>query len=168
MDRSMLVYIGIGSNLGDRKQLVTTAVAHIDELPNTSVTKTSNWYETEPVGIPGDANPFINGVVEVGTELSPRELLNHLLSIEKEMGRERADTKGYQSRLIDLDILIYGDKVIDETGLTIPHPHLEERAFVLVPLNELCGDKPIPGSYQTVHEALQRLRDTSGVQKISQ
>ncbi len=135
----ILAYIGLGSNLGNREATLESAVRAIGSCPNTEVLRTSNWYENPAVGIEG-GNDFLNGVVEIQTELSPRELLSQLLQIEIDHGRDRTakgDTEGYQNRTLDLDILIYGDQSVDEDDLKIPHPRMWEREFVRVPLAEL-------------------------------
>jgi 2-amino-4-hydroxy-6-hydroxymethyldihydropteridine diphosphokinase len=98
--------------------------------------------ETEPVG-PVEQGPFLNGAVQVATELGPRELLERLLDIEQRLGRVRAERFG--PRTIDLDLLLYGDEVLDEPGLTLPHPRLHERRFALEPLAELAPDLVVPG-----------------------
>jgi 2-amino-4-hydroxy-6-hydroxymethyldihydropteridine diphosphokinase len=130
-------YIGVGSNLGDRE---TTIRAAIQALPG--VAAVSALRETDPVG-PVEQPTFLNGAVAVETELSPRELLDLLLAVERDLGRERRERWG--PRTIDLDLLLYGDRVVDEPGLSIPHPRLHERRFALEPLAELDPGLEIPG-----------------------
>ena len=132
-----LAYVGLGANLGDREGTIRAAVA---ELPG--VVAVSTLRETDPVGIT-DQPRFLNGVAALETELTPRELLDVLLAVERRLGRERGQRWG--PRTIDLDLLLYGDGVIDETGLTIPHPRLHERRFVLEPLAELAPALVVPG-----------------------
>lgn len=127
-------YIGIGSNLGDRKGYIDRAIGALKALGKTRVLRVSEIYETEPVSdMP--QGPYLNGVIEIGTELSARSLLEELLRIEESLGRVR--TARNAPRTIDLDILYYGNERIHENGLTIPHPRIDEREFVLRGLREL-------------------------------
>lgn len=127
-------YIGIGSNLGERQGYIDRAIASLRKAPGITVTRVSSIYETEPVSaLP--QGPFLNGVIEIETLMPARELLARLLSIEKALGRIRREKNG--PRTIDLDILYYGDAVIAENGLTVPHPRIGEREFVLRGLREL-------------------------------
>ncbi|MDX6398424.1 MAG: 2-amino-4-hydroxy-6-hydroxymethyldihydropteridine diphosphokinase [Gaiellaceae bacterium] len=130
-------YVGLGANLGDREATIRAAVA---ALPG--VVAVSTLRETAPVG-KTDQPRFLNGVAALDTELSPRELLAFLLSVERELGRERRERWG--PRTIDLDLLLYGVETLDEPGLTVPHPRLHERRFALEPLAELAPDLVIPG-----------------------
>ena len=130
-------YVGVGANLGDREATIRAA---LDALPG--VVGVSELRETEPVGVV-DQPPFLNGAVVLETELSARELLETLLAIERDLGRERRERWG--PRTIDLDLLLYGDETIDEPGLTVPHPRLHERRFVLEPLLDLDPELEIPG-----------------------
>jgi 2-amino-4-hydroxy-6-hydroxymethyldihydropteridine diphosphokinase len=132
-----LAYVGLGANLGDREGTIRAAVA---DLPG--VVAVSTLRETDPVGIT-DQPRFLNGVAVLETELAPRELLDVLLAVERRLGRERGRRWG--PRTIDLDLLLYGDEVIDETGLTIPHPRLHERRFVLEPLADIAPKLVVPG-----------------------
>jgi 2-amino-4-hydroxy-6-hydroxymethyldihydropteridine diphosphokinase len=127
-----IAYVGAGTNVGDRAVNLRTAVAKIAE--HTTVRACSSVYETEPVGY-AEQREFWNMVIEVSTSLSPKRLLAHLISIEESMGRQR--TFRNAPRIIDLDVLMYGDVVMDEPGLDLPHPRMTERAFVLMPLVEL-------------------------------
>jgi 2-amino-4-hydroxy-6-hydroxymethyldihydropteridine diphosphokinase len=131
-------YVGLGSNLGDREQAIRNAAETIE------ATRLSKIRETEPWGY-ADQPLFLNAVAEVETELGPRALLDELLDVERRLGRERGGGPRYGPRTIDLDLLLYGDEVIDEPGLTIPHPHLHERRFVLEPLVELDAELVVPG-----------------------
>lgn len=128
------VYIGLGSNLGDRQANIAEAIERISELEGTVVTKTSPLYETEAVGGP-EQGKYLNGAAEILTGLSPRELLAKLLDIEEKLGRTR---KGKNlPRTIDLDILLYDDIILSEEGLVIPHPRMNEREFVTKPLKDI-------------------------------
>ena len=132
-------YIGLGSNLGDRKGILEDAVSDLDNLPETKVTRRSTWMENPAVAIEGGYD-FLNGAVEIETRLTPRELLEHLFEIERRYGRCREQDEGgqgYRNRTLDLDLLLYGKESIEEPGLIVPHPRMLERDFVLVPLKEL-------------------------------
>lgn len=129
-----ICYIGIGSNLGDRRANIEGAIGRIGELGKTRIRRSSTIYETDPVSdVP--QGPYLNGVLEVETDLGPMPLLNELGHIEKALGRERTVPKG--PRTIDLDILYYGDEKINTKELVVPHPRIQEREFVLKGLREL-------------------------------
>lgn len=130
----MRSYIGIGSNLGDRRKNIDEAVQKLRETEGIRVKKISRIHETEPVGGPKQPD-FLNAVMQIETDLLPRQLLVAMQKIEAQLGRER--TIRYGPRTIDLDILMYGDKKIDEPDLKIPHPRMNEREFVLEPLKDL-------------------------------
>jgi 2-amino-4-hydroxy-6-hydroxymethyldihydropteridine diphosphokinase len=134
-----VAYVGIGTNVGDRAANLRAAIAGIAK--HVSVRKQSSVYETEPVGYT-DQRSFWNMVVEVTTSLTPRELLAKLIGIEEAMGRQR--TFRNAPRIIDLDLLLFGDVVMDEPGLELPHPRMTERAFVLLPLVEVNPDLTHP------------------------
>jgi 2-amino-4-hydroxy-6-hydroxymethyldihydropteridine diphosphokinase len=135
-------YVGLGSNLGDREQVIADAVSLLDEHPEIDVLRASALRETEPWG-PVEQPRFLNGAVAVETTLAPRALLEALLDVERRLGRVRDERWG--PRTIDLDLLLYGDAVVDEPGLTVPHPRLRERAFALEPLLELDPSLVVPG-----------------------
>jgi 2-amino-4-hydroxy-6-hydroxymethyldihydropteridine diphosphokinase len=129
-----LCYIGIGSNLGDRQGYIDSAIKELRKHKSISVLRISKIYETDPVSnIP--QGKFLNGVMEVETDIKPRALLQVLLNIELKLGRKRAIKN--EPRTIDLDILYYGDEHISDHGLCIPHPRIQEREFVLRGLREL-------------------------------
>ena len=136
------VYLGLGSNLGDRLANLGRAVRLLARRPGLRVVRSSRVYETEPVGGPPQAD-YLNAVLEAETQLSPRELLAACLGVEEAMGRVRAERWG--PRVIDVDVLTYDDLEIDEPDLTVPHPRMHERGFVLIPLGELDADPPLPG-----------------------
>jgi len=138
-----LAYIGIGSNLDDPERQVRAAIDALMHLPGTTFVRASRLYRTAPWG-KADQPAFVNAAVAVSTEMAPRELLAALLAIERAHGRER-DGERWGPRVIDLDILVFGDASIDEPGLHVPHPHIAERAFVLLPLAELDPGLEIPG-----------------------
>jgi 2-amino-4-hydroxy-6-hydroxymethyldihydropteridine diphosphokinase len=129
-------YIGLGANLGDRERTIRAAVAELAAEPGVDVVAVSTLRETDPVGPVRDQPRFVNGAVAVETTLSARALLDLLLRLEAAHGRTREGPQG-GPRTLDLDLLAYGDEEIDEPGLTVPHPRLEEREFVLEPLREL-------------------------------
>ncbi|MBI5826993.1 MAG: 2-amino-4-hydroxy-6-hydroxymethyldihydropteridine diphosphokinase [Deltaproteobacteria bacterium] len=156
------VFIAIGSNLGHRAANCARAIELIGRLKDTEVVGKSSLYETEPWGVTGQPG-FINAAVEVRTSLEPEELLRALKSIEAGMGRK--ETGRWGPRTIDLDIIFYGDMVVEKEGLTIPHPRLQERAFVLVPLNEIAPDFMHPVLKKTVSELTART-DTDGVRRF--
>ncbi|MFL5964913.1 MAG: 2-amino-4-hydroxy-6-hydroxymethyldihydropteridine diphosphokinase [Gaiellaceae bacterium] len=140
-----LAYVGLGSNLGDRERLIREAAELI------GAARLSTVIETEPWGY-GNQPLFLNGVAELETRLTARQLLDHLLDVERRLGRERIGPQ-WGPRTIDLDLLLYGDEAIDEPGLVVPHPRLTRRDFVLRPLAELVPAQKIPGN-GTVQEAL--------------
>jgi len=137
-------FVGLGSNLGDREGTILRALARLQDEPDLSVVRVSTLRKTEPVGFLEQPR-FLNGVVELATELPARDLLTRLLAIERELGRTRGDGPPLGPRTIDLDLLLYGDKVIAQAGLQIPHPRMHERRFVLEPLAELAAEVVIPG-----------------------
>jgi 2-amino-4-hydroxy-6-hydroxymethyldihydropteridine diphosphokinase len=140
-----VAYVGLGSNLGDRERLIREAAELIGAVRLSSV------IETEPWGI-ANQPLFLNAVAEVETPLTPRQLLDHLLDVERRLGRERIGAQ-WGPRTIDLDLLLYGEETIEEPGLVVPHPRLTEREFVLAPLAELVPSLKIPGDGM-VQEAL--------------
>ena len=151
------VYIGVGTNLGDRIANYRRAVKEIGELEETRVTRQSSVYENEPHG--RARNWFLNGVLEVDTELDPKELLKALKKIETAMGRKKEAGKKSISRVIDLDILLYDSSVIEERTLKIPHPEMQERKFVLLPLSEMAPQYKHPGLGTTISHLLVACKD---------
>jgi 2-amino-4-hydroxy-6-hydroxymethyldihydropteridine diphosphokinase len=135
-----VAFIGLGSNLGDREENVRAALERLSEL---GPLRASTVRETDPVGLT-EQPMFLNAVAEVRTELPARELLASLLAIERDLGRDRTVEQRWGPRTIDLDLLLYGGEVVDEPGLTVPHPRLAERLFVLEPLHELAPDLVLP------------------------
>jgi 2-amino-4-hydroxy-6-hydroxymethyldihydropteridine diphosphokinase len=148
------VFVGLGSNLGDREAHLRHALDELARAPGVRVTRRSSAIETAPVGGPRGQGPYLNAVVELDTDLAPRALLELLLAIEQRAGRQRRERNG--PRTLDLDLLLYGDQRIEAQDLRVPHPRLEERAFVLQPLSELEPDLELPFSRRRVSE---RLRD---------
>jgi 2-amino-4-hydroxy-6-hydroxymethyldihydropteridine diphosphokinase len=138
-----LAYIGVGANLGDREATMRAALAALDATPGVRVVAVSSFRETEPVGYL-DQPRFLNAAAAVETELDARGLLDALLAVEQGLGRTREGTR-FGPRTIDLDLVLFGDEQVDEPGLTVPHPRLHERAFVLEPLAELDPALVVPG-----------------------
>ena len=136
--------MGLGSNLGDREGTLRAAVGRLRGLPETEVRGVSSFRDTEPVGVV-DQPRFLNGAVELETALTPRALLEALLELELALGRDRATVPRHGPRTLDLDLLLYGEETIRETGLEVPHPRLHERGFVLEPLAELDPALVVPG-----------------------
>lgn len=135
------VFLGLGSNVGDRENQLKEAIRLLGEQPGIEVVKVSSFYETEPVGYV-DQPDFLNLCIEIQTELSPKAVLESGLAIEQQLHRVRKERWG--PRTLDIDILLYGDQIIEEEDLTIPHPRMTERAFVLIPLQEIAPDKVEP------------------------
>ena len=135
-------FVGIGSNLGDRETNIRRAIELLSAEDGVEVVAVSEIRETDPVGTV-EQGPFLNGAVKVESSLGPRELLDRLLSVENRLGRVRSERWG--PRTIDLDLLLYGRERLDEAGLTVPHPRLHERRFVLEPLADLDPTLEIPG-----------------------
>lgn len=135
----MIAYLSLGTNLGNKRKNIAEAINYIGELVG-DVVRQSALYETEPWGFRSD-NRFVNAAVCVDTQLSPRRLLEVTQRIEREMGRTlKSDGGEYHDRIIDIDILLYGDLHIDEPDLKIPHPLMHERDFVMTPLNEIMEE----------------------------
>jgi len=154
-----LVYLSLGSNLGDRAANLRAAMARLRQAG--SVKATSSFYESEPVDF-RDQPWFLNCVISLETGKPPRDLLAHAFAIEEEMGRQRTREKG--PRIIDIDILLYGGRVIDEPGLKIPHPAMHERRFVLAPLAEIAPGVLHPVTRKTAHQLLTELPPGQRVQ----
>ena len=157
MPDSFAAYVALGSNLDDPEAQVERGFAALAALPHTVLDARSRLYRTPPWGVP-DQPDFINAVARLETSLPPRELLDELLAIETRAGRERGVR--YGPRILDLDLLLYGDRAIREPGLAIPHPRLHERAFVLLPLADIAPELDVPGQGR-VADVLARV-DTTG------
>ena len=154
-DTTEIIAIGLGSNLGDRPAVLQAAVARL--TPYLTITATSQIYET-PAAYVTDQPAFLNMAVTGTTNLSPRALLWSLKQIEHQLGRQ--PTFRYGPRLIDLDILFYGDRILQESELTLPHPRIAERSFVLRPLADIAPDWQHPTSRLTVAAMLRKLPAT--------
>jgi 2-amino-4-hydroxy-6-hydroxymethyldihydropteridine diphosphokinase len=156
-------FIGIGTNLGDRAANYKEAIQRIADLPETHIVRLSSIYQTEPVGDVRGA--FLNGVAEIETELNPDALMHRLLLIERRMGRKRPPTRRksaaprkYRPRPIDLDLLFFNKEIINSSALTVPHPSLHERRFVLAPMVELAPTLIHPKLNVTISELLVGLK----------
>jgi 2-amino-4-hydroxy-6-hydroxymethyldihydropteridine diphosphokinase len=139
-----IAYLGLGSNLGDRRLLLVQAVEALGWGP-VKVVARSSVYETAPVGGPPGQPPFLNQVIAVETELDARGLWERCLAVEHALGRARAHEERWGPRTIDVDLLLYGEDEIDDEDLVVPHPRMHERGFVLVPLAEIAPDARVPG-----------------------
>jgi 2-amino-4-hydroxy-6-hydroxymethyldihydropteridine diphosphokinase len=159
---AIAAYVGIGSNLGDPEAQVRGAIEALASVPQTRFVRASRLFRTAPWGR-ADQPAFVNAAAEIATALAPRALLDALLTIERAHGRHRDGTR-WGPRTLDLDVLLYGDGVIDEPGLAIPHPHLAERAFVLLPLADLDPALQVPGRGR-ISELLRDV-DASGIEPL--
>ena len=161
--RAVSACIALGSNLGDRQAQLDAAIAALRREPGIEVAAISDVYETDPVG-PPPQGPYLNAAVRVDTDLAPRSLLDCLLRIEAEAGRRRGGERN-APRTLDLDLLLYGEQRIDEPGLSVPHPRLHERAFVLEPLRDVAAATPHPVLGATIAELVRHLRDPAAVRR---
>jgi len=160
------VFIGFGSNVGDRVDFCDRAVTLLSLLPHSQLSGVSLLYETEPVKDgtdPGDGW-FLNGVVQLETDITPKSLLSVLREIERSLGRDEDNRSG--PRTIDLDILFYGERTINEPGLTVPHPRLHHRRFVLMPLSELDPLWIHPTLGRTISQLLAEVKDQPEVRLL--
>jgi 2-amino-4-hydroxy-6-hydroxymethyldihydropteridine diphosphokinase len=148
-------YIGLGANLGDREATIRRALGRLRAHPHIEVTAVSPLIETDPVGGPPGQPPFLNGAAALETDLAPHALLDVLKATEEGLGRRPRGRWG--PREIDLDLLLYADRVVETDGLTVPHPRLSERRFVLAPLAEIAPDARDPLTERTVREMLAAL-----------
>jgi 2-amino-4-hydroxy-6-hydroxymethyldihydropteridine diphosphokinase len=157
-----VVYLSLGSNLGDREANLRTAIEKVKEIGNPIAV--SSFYETEPVEVGGAQPWFLNCAVKLDTEKMPRQLIASILALEQDMGRQRKQQKG--PRTIDIDILLFGSSVIEIPSLTIPHPKLHQRRFVLEPLAEIAPDARHPVFKRTIRELRDALPAGQTVRKV--
>jgi 2-amino-4-hydroxy-6-hydroxymethyldihydropteridine diphosphokinase len=154
--KSVIAYVALGSNLGDRAGTIEAAQALMNETPGVTVTRVSKMYDNPAVGGPPGSPPFLNAVAELDTSLGSHALLQRLLEIERKLGRERRVQ--WEPRPIDLDIILYGDQIISSRDLIIPHPLMHERRFVLEPLAEIAPNAVHPALQMTAKGLLDNLR----------
>jgi len=155
-------FVGLGSNLGEREAMIRLALDDLARLPQTTLVRASSLYDTEPTGDVDQPN-FLNAVAQLDTELTARQLLWNLLLIEKRLGRVR--TQKWGPRTIDLDLLLFGSQVVEEDDLSVPHPELTRRSFVLVPLVELDPLLVHPVTGETLLDLLSRLNTRPPVKR---
>ena len=153
-------YLGLGSNLGNCETNLNQALRELGRLPTIMVGKVSSFYCTAPVGKTDQPN-FLNAAAQVTTSLSPEALLARILQLELQMGRVRTERWG--PRVIDIDILAFGDRVVQMSGLTVPHPRLRERGFALAPLAEIAPNLVLPGDTQSVKILASKLGEIANI-----
>ena len=161
----IISFIGVGANLGRPLEQCREAIRRVGEREGITLLRQASFYRTEPIGDP-DQPWYVNTVIEIRTTLTPRSLLLGMEEIEQQMGRHRSAVK-WEPRVIDLDLLLYGQEVVDEADLIIPHPELQRRRFVLIPLNEIASYALHPSFGVSVRGLLTRCEDHSRVEKDS-
>ena len=157
------VYLSLGSNLGDREENLRTAIARLTDFGN--VAAVSSFYETEPVDVPAQQPWFLNCAVKFETEKMPRQLMSAILTLEQGMGRQRRQNKS--PRTVDIDVLLFGSSIIELPSLTVPHPRMHQRRFVLEPLAEIAPDTRHPVFKRAIRELRDALPPGQTVKKIN-
>lgn len=155
------VYLALGSNLGDRAATLARAVLALDDMPGTKVMATAGLHETKPVGGPPGQGDYLNSACAVETDLEPQPFLVEIHRIERRLGRRREEEERWGPRHIDIDIIFWGDMLLDGPELTVPHPRMHERAFVLRPLADIAPDYRHPKLGSSVRELLDILERKS-------
>ncbi len=158
-----IAYIGLGSNLGDKIAFCKKAISEILKIDRHRLLSKSSFYQTRPMGYTAQ-DSFINGVIKIETDLEPFDLYRHLKNIELRLGRK--ETFQWGPRIIDLDLLFYDDLRVDTQELQLPHPRLQERQFVLIPLFEIDQDLLHPVFKKTVGELLKQIQEDQGVERL--
>lgn len=161
MSERVVAAVALGSNLGEREQLMKRAQSLLEKLEGVVLLRRSAWHETAPVGGPGGQGAYLNGAALLETTLAPADLLEALQGIETRLGRDREAEGPNGARPMDLDLLWHGDASLASDALTLPHPRLEERLFVLEPLAEIAPDHVLPGCGRTVVERIEELRSAA-------
>lgn len=159
-----IVYLSLGSNLGDTAGNLNTAIAGLRALGD--VAAISSFYETEPIELAAQPR-FLNCAIKLDTEKMPKQLMSSILDLEQDMGRRRQQQKKKGPRIIDIDILLFGNSIIETAGLTVPHPAMHRRRFVLEPLAEIAPDLRHPVFKRTVLELRDALPPGQAVRRIS-
>jgi len=158
------VFLGLGSNVGDKIKFIKSAIEEISKLDKTNLTKESSYYETEPWGL-REQDDFINSVIEITTELEAKDLFMELKNIEKKLHRKNRGK--WEQREIDIDILFYGNEVLKNETINIPHKEIENRKFVLIPMSEIDENFIHPEKNKSIKELLKETKDTLEVKKIT-
>ena len=153
-----IVYLSLGSNIGDRVGYIQQATSLLGLHDNINIVSTSSFYESEPWRMDSD-NWFVNAIVQISTTLTPEDLLNECQRIEQQLGRTTGKSKSYIDRSIDIDIIFYDNLILNNENLTIPHKHMHKRAFVLVPLLEIADDFVHPFFGKTVESLYEDIED---------